>query len=137
MKRVGRCFFYACWWFSRAGFVESLDDDVEIVVPEDDHGLFAIDILDPSWVSELLGVTSLNGVEKQILSFANGALVMGVSFCPFSLSMARGSNFGVILVSCDTVCLLIEENGRRGNGLSLDRGTSDGYWCRVKNLFVL
>ncbi|KAG0544434.1 hypothetical protein BDA96_02G275300 [Sorghum bicolor] len=36
------------------GYVESLDDDVEIVVPEDDHGLFAIDILDPSWFVELL-----------------------------------------------------------------------------------
>jgi len=24
---------------------------VEIVVPEDDHGLYAIDVLDPSWVS--------------------------------------------------------------------------------------
>jgi hypothetical protein len=33
--------------------VESLDEDVEIVVPEDDHGLFAIDVLDPSWVSDL------------------------------------------------------------------------------------
>jgi len=33
------------------GYVEPLDDDVEIVVPEDDHGLYAIDVLDPSWVS--------------------------------------------------------------------------------------
>ncbi|XP_025800863.1 phospholipase A(1) LCAT3 isoform X4 [Panicum hallii] len=32
-----------------SGYVEPLDDDVEIVVPEDDHGLYAIDILDPSW----------------------------------------------------------------------------------------
>lgn len=36
------------------GYVEPLDDDVEIVVPEDDHGLFAIDVLDPSWFVELL-----------------------------------------------------------------------------------
>ncbi|KAL6845948.1 hypothetical protein ACP4OV_023396 [Aristida adscensionis] len=36
------------------GYVEPLDSDVEIVVPEDDHGLFAIDILDPSWFVELL-----------------------------------------------------------------------------------
>uniref|UniRef100_A0A0D9XFJ8 Phospholipase A(1) n=1 Tax=Leersia perrieri TaxID=77586 RepID=A0A0D9XFJ8_9ORYZ len=36
------------------GYVEPLDDDVEIVVPEDDHGLFAIDILDPSWFVEIL-----------------------------------------------------------------------------------
>jgi hypothetical protein len=47
--------------------VESLDDDVEIVVQEDDHGLFAIDVLDPSWVSELsfwVRVSSLNGAEN-------------------------------------------------------------------------
>ncbi|XP_020103636.1 phospholipase A(1) LCAT3-like [Ananas comosus] len=30
------------------GYTESLDPDVEIVVPEDDYGLYAIDILDPS-----------------------------------------------------------------------------------------
>ncbi|KAM0854292.1 hypothetical protein ACQ4PT_050520 [Festuca glaucescens] len=39
------------------GYVESLDDDVEIVVPEDDHGLFAIDVLDPSWFVEILHLT--------------------------------------------------------------------------------
>ena len=36
--------------------MEPLDDDLEIVVPEDDHGLFAIDILDPSWVSFCVSV---------------------------------------------------------------------------------
>lgn len=38
-------------WFGLAGYVESLDQDYELVVPEDDYGLHAIDILDPSWVS--------------------------------------------------------------------------------------
>jgi hypothetical protein len=27
-----------------------LDDNIEVLVPDDDHGLYAIDILDPSWV---------------------------------------------------------------------------------------
>ncbi|CAL5073379.1 unnamed protein product [Urochloa decumbens] len=39
------------------GYVEPLDDDVEIVVPEDDHGLYAIDILDPSWFVEFVHLT--------------------------------------------------------------------------------
>ncbi|XP_039795892.1 phospholipase A(1) LCAT3 isoform X4 [Panicum virgatum] len=39
------------------GYVEPLDDDVEIVVPEDDHGLYAIDVLDPSWFVELVHLT--------------------------------------------------------------------------------
>ncbi|XP_044398228.1 phospholipase A(1) LCAT3 isoform X1 [Aegilops tauschii subsp. strangulata] len=42
---------------AKTGYVESLDDDVEIVVPGDDHGLFAIDVLDPSWFVELLHLT--------------------------------------------------------------------------------
>ncbi|GFZ11344.1 lecithin:cholesterol acyltransferase 3 [Actinidia rufa] len=32
----------------QTGYTESLDDSSEIVVPEDDYGLYAIDILDPS-----------------------------------------------------------------------------------------
>uniref|UniRef100_A0A453LAN6 Uncharacterized protein n=1 Tax=Aegilops tauschii subsp. strangulata TaxID=200361 RepID=A0A453LAN6_AEGTS len=48
---------------AKTGYVESLDDDVETVVPDDDHGLFAIDVLDPSWVSGLMGASSVNGVE--------------------------------------------------------------------------
>ena len=33
-----------------SGYTESLDKKSEIVVPGDDHGLYAIDILDPSLV---------------------------------------------------------------------------------------
>lgn len=32
------------------GYTESLEDDSEILVPDDDSGLYAIDILDPSLV---------------------------------------------------------------------------------------
>ncbi|XP_008218476.1 PREDICTED: phospholipase A(1) LCAT3 isoform X2 [Prunus mume] len=34
----------------QTGYTETLDKDTEIVVPDDDYGLYAIDILDPSWV---------------------------------------------------------------------------------------
>ncbi|XP_021829498.1 phospholipase A(1) LCAT3 isoform X2 [Prunus avium] len=33
----------------QTGYTETLDKDTEIVVPDDDYGLYAIDILDPSW----------------------------------------------------------------------------------------
>ncbi|XP_030970868.1 phospholipase A(1) LCAT3 isoform X2 [Quercus lobata] len=36
------------------GYTETLDDSVEILVPDDDYGLYAIDILDPSWVVKCL-----------------------------------------------------------------------------------
>ncbi|CAK9174862.1 unnamed protein product [Ilex paraguariensis] len=32
----------------KTGYTEQLDDSIEILVPEDDYGLYAIDILDPS-----------------------------------------------------------------------------------------
>lgn len=33
-----------------SGYTEPLEDDAEILVPDDDYGLYAIDILDPSLV---------------------------------------------------------------------------------------
>ncbi|OAY80326.1 Phospholipase A(1) LCAT3 [Ananas comosus] len=41
------------------GYTEPLDSDVEICVPEDEYGLQAIDILDPSWWVKLLRVTDV------------------------------------------------------------------------------
>lgn len=38
----------------KTGYTESLDEDVEILVPDDDYGLYAIDVLDPSLVIKLL-----------------------------------------------------------------------------------
>lgn len=41
------------------GYVESLDTNVDIVVPQDDHGLYAIDILDPSMWAKVLHITDV------------------------------------------------------------------------------
>ncbi|CAK7325963.1 unnamed protein product [Dovyalis caffra] len=38
----------------KTGYTEVLDSDTEIVVPDDDSGLYAIDILDPSWFVKLI-----------------------------------------------------------------------------------
>ncbi|KAJ6806305.1 uncharacterized protein M6B38_313200 [Iris pallida] len=43
----------------QTGYVESMDTDVDIVVPEDDYGLYAIDILDPSWWPKCLHLTDV------------------------------------------------------------------------------
>ncbi|KAG2273218.1 hypothetical protein Bca52824_067773 [Brassica carinata] len=40
-------------------YTEPLDDDIEILVPDDDHGLYAIDILDPSWFVKLCHLTEV------------------------------------------------------------------------------
>jgi pimeloyl-ACP methyl ester carboxylesterase len=36
-----------------------LDDNIEVLVPDDDHGLYAIDILDPSWFVKLCHLTEV------------------------------------------------------------------------------
>ncbi|KAL1542580.1 Phospholipase A(1) lcat3 [Salvia divinorum] len=41
------------------GYTETLDDSTEVVVPQDDYGLYAIDILDPSLFVKLLHLTDL------------------------------------------------------------------------------
>ncbi|XP_048424145.1 phospholipase A(1) LCAT3-like isoform X2 [Pyrus x bretschneideri] len=38
----------------QTGYTETLDKETEIVVPDDDYGLYAIDILDPSWFVKLI-----------------------------------------------------------------------------------
>ncbi|KAJ4721649.1 Lecithin:cholesterol acyltransferase family protein [Melia azedarach] len=43
----------------KTGYTESLDDDTEIVVPDDDYGLYAIDVLDPSFVLKLIHFTEV------------------------------------------------------------------------------
>ncbi|EPS69815.1 hypothetical protein M569_04944, partial [Genlisea aurea] len=43
----------------QTGYTEPLDDTTEITVPQDDYGLYAIDILDPSLFVKLLRLSSL------------------------------------------------------------------------------
>ncbi|XAR65807.1 Phospholipase A(1) [Bertholletia excelsa] len=43
----------------RTGYTESFDDSTEIVVPEDDYGLYAIDILDPSAFAKCVHLTEV------------------------------------------------------------------------------
>ncbi|KAM3360408.1 phospholipase A(1) LCAT3 [Capsicum galapagoense] len=43
----------------KTGYTESLDDCTEIVVPQDDYGLYAIDILDPSAIVKCIHLTGV------------------------------------------------------------------------------
>ncbi|KAK6915776.1 Lecithin:cholesterol/phospholipid:diacylglycerol acyltransferase [Dillenia turbinata] len=43
----------------KTGYTESLDDATEIVVPDDDYGLYAIDILDPTLIAKLVHLTEV------------------------------------------------------------------------------
>ncbi|KAJ8551666.1 hypothetical protein K7X08_021681 [Anisodus acutangulus] len=43
----------------KTGYTEALDDSTEIVVPQDDYGLYAIDILDPSVMVKCVHLTGV------------------------------------------------------------------------------
>ncbi|KAJ6726831.1 LECITHIN-CHOLESTEROL ACYLTRANSFERASE-RELATED [Salix purpurea] len=43
----------------KTGYTEVLDSDTEIVVPDDDSGLYAIDILDPSWFVKFIHLSGV------------------------------------------------------------------------------
>ncbi|XP_068662027.1 phospholipase A(1) LCAT3-like [Aristolochia californica] len=43
----------------KTGYTESFDPNVDILVPDDDYGLYAIDILDPSWFVKLVHLTDV------------------------------------------------------------------------------
>ncbi|XP_038704944.1 phospholipase A(1) LCAT3 isoform X2 [Tripterygium wilfordii] len=43
----------------KTGYTEPLDDETEIVVPDDDYGLYAIDILDPSLLVKIIHLTDV------------------------------------------------------------------------------
>ncbi|KAK7295216.1 hypothetical protein RJT34_18121 [Clitoria ternatea] len=43
----------------RTGYTEILDKNSQLIVPQDDHGLYAIDILDPSWFTKCIHLTEV------------------------------------------------------------------------------
>ncbi|XP_059628614.1 phospholipase A(1) LCAT3 [Cornus florida] len=69
----------------KTGYTESLDDSTEIVVPEDDYGLYAIDILDPSvWVKcvHLTGVYHFHDMIDMLVGcgYKKGTTLFGYGY---------------------------------------------------------
>ncbi|KAK9195113.1 hypothetical protein WN943_003232 [Citrus x changshan-huyou] len=66
------------------GYTESLNKDTEIVVPEDDYGLYAIDILDPSFVRPKFPPINIHdswlNIQKAIIDSANLHLIFPFKF---------------------------------------------------------
>ncbi|KAL9290160.1 putative phospholipase A(1) [Arabidopsis thaliana] len=55
-------------------YTEPLDDNIEVLVPDDDHGLYAIDILDPSWVANE-DISGLGDLVSVLSKLSRGARV--------------------------------------------------------------
>ncbi|KAJ3681145.1 hypothetical protein LUZ60_015634 [Juncus effusus] len=74
-----------------SGYVESLDSDVEIEVPDDDYGLYALDILDPSWFVKLFKVTDVYHFHEMIDMLVNCGYEKGKTLFGFGYDF-RQSN---------------------------------------------
>eukprot|EP01018_Ginkgo_biloba_P032570 Gb_18496 [translate_table: standard] len=67
------------------GYAQSLDPNIEIEVPDDDYGLYAIDMLDPSWLPKLLHMSELYYFHDMIdtlldWGFEKGTTLFGYGF---------------------------------------------------------
>ncbi|KAL9263105.1 Phospholipase A(1) LCAT3-like protein [Drosera capensis] len=73
------------------GYTEGLDDTCEITVPDDDFGLYAIDILDPSLFVKLLHLTDLYHFHDMINMLIECGFVKGTTLFGFGYDF-RQSN---------------------------------------------
>ncbi|GAB2229160.1 hypothetical protein Droror1_Dr00023296 [Drosera rotundifolia] len=73
------------------GYTEGLDDTCEITVPDDDFGLYAIDILDPSLFVKLLHLTDLYHFHDMINMLIECGYVKGTTLFGFGYDF-RQSN---------------------------------------------
>ncbi|KAM1694776.1 hypothetical protein TB2_033303 [Malus domestica] len=69
----------------QTGYTETLDKDTEIVVPDDDYGLYAIDILDPSWFVKLIRLKEVYQFHDMIdmlvgCGYKKGATLFGYGY---------------------------------------------------------
>ncbi|MFS7962061.1 putative phospholipase A(1) [Helianthus anomalus] len=61
------------------GYTEALDDSSDLVIPQDDYGLYAIDILDPSLLIKLLHLTDVYHFHDMIDMLVNHGYKKGTT----------------------------------------------------------
>ncbi|KAK8934715.1 Phospholipase A(1) LCAT3 [Platanthera zijinensis] len=74
--------FKKCLWSTynpKSGSTETLNPDIDIVVPEDDFGLYSIDILDPAWWVKCLHVTDVYHFHDMINMLINCGYTKGTT----------------------------------------------------------
>ncbi|KAL8166230.1 hypothetical protein V2J09_007729 [Rumex salicifolius] len=85
------------------GYTEELDDDSEIVVPDDDFGLYAIDILDPSLLMHLSEVYYFHDMIDMLLDcgYKKGITLFGFGY-DFRQSNRIGKSMEGLKVKLET-----------------------------------
>ncbi|KAL3653957.1 Phospholipase A(1) lcat3 [Castilleja foliolosa] len=80
------------------GYTEPLDDSTEIIVPQDDYGLYAIDILDPSTFVKCLRLTDVYHFHEMIDMLVGCGYKKGTTLFGYGYDF-RQSNRSIIYLS--------------------------------------
>ncbi|KAL9165552.1 hypothetical protein ABFS82_06G177700 [Erythranthe guttata] len=81
----------------KTGYTETLDDTTEIVVPKDDYGLYAIDILDPSFFVRLLHLTDLYHFHDMIDMLVECGYEKGTTLFGYGYDFRQSNRIGQLM----------------------------------------
>ncbi|KAI3470368.1 hypothetical protein Pfo_027031 [Paulownia fortunei] len=79
------------------GYTEPLDDSTEIIVPQDDYGLYAIDILDPSFFVKLLHLTDLYHFHDMIDMLVGCGYKKGTTLFGYGYDFRQSNRIGQLI----------------------------------------
>ncbi|XP_058756122.1 phospholipase A(1) LCAT3-like isoform X1 [Vicia villosa] len=106
------------------GYTEALDTKSELVVPEDDHGLYAIDILDPSWFVKCVHLTEVYHFHDMIDMLVGCGYVKGTTLFGYGYDFRQSNRMDKLM---DGLKLKLEtaykaSGGRKVNIISHSMG---------------
>ncbi|XP_024626360.1 phospholipase A(1) LCAT3 isoform X2 [Medicago truncatula] len=106
------------------GYTESLDKKSDIVVPDDDHGLYAIDILDPSWFVKCVHLTEVYHFHDMIDMLVGCGYVKGTTLFGYGYDFRQSNRMDKLM---DGLKLKLEtaykaSGGRKVNIISHSMG---------------
>ncbi|KAH6812710.1 lecithin:cholesterol acyltransferase 3 [Perilla frutescens var. frutescens] len=79
------------------GYTDPIDDSTEIVVPQDDYGLYAIDILDPSTLVKCLHISDLYHFHDMIEMLVGCGYVKGTTLFGYGYDFRQSNRIGLIM----------------------------------------
>nr|XP_027188389.1 phospholipase A(1) LCAT3 isoform X2 [Cicer arietinum] len=108
----------------QTGYTEALDKKSDIVVPDDDHGLYAIDILDPSWFVKCVHLTEVYHFHDMIDMLVGCGYVKGTTLFGYGYDFRQSNRVDKLM---DGLKLKLEtaykaSGGRKVNIISHSMG---------------
>ncbi|KAK4389392.1 Phospholipase A(1) LCAT3 [Sesamum angolense] len=86
-----------CLYNPETGYTESLDDSTEIVVPQDDYGLYAIDILDPSTFVKCLHLSDVYHFHDMIDMLVGCGYKKGTTLFGYGYDFRQSNRIGQLM----------------------------------------